>query len=115
MHPVFIYFHSTDKTLKHISLRILSDDVDHDTRFVHEIQSQLTASFREKLPNVCKVRYFTDGCATQKNQTECICKRCKGNRFLYVATTMASVGLVWQLKLTRNATKCTLILCTPMV
>ena len=48
MHPVFIYFHSTDKTLKHISLYILSDDVDHDTRFVHEIQSQLTAFFREK-------------------------------------------------------------------
>ena len=64
---------STNKILEHMLFCFLSDDIDHGTCFVYEIQRQLTPYLREQLPNVCKINYVTDGCTAQYiNYKNCI-------------------------------------------
>ena len=43
----------------------MSDDLEHDICFVHEIQEKLTCYIRQDLPDVGNVEYFSDGCAGQ--------------------------------------------------
>ena len=54
MHPVVIYF-KKDGVLHHISLCIISDDLEHDICFVHELQRIV---IKENLPQIKSVDYF---------------------------------------------------------
>ena len=70
LHPVDVY---EDDKLQHRSFCFLSDDLEHDTFFVHEIQEKLTCYISQDLPDVDNVEYFSDGCAGQyKNYTNFI-------------------------------------------
>ena len=64
LHPVVLYY-KEDGKLQHRSFCFLSDDLEHDTCFVHEIQEKLTCYIRQDLPDVDNVEYFSDGCAGQ--------------------------------------------------
>ena len=64
MHHVVIYF-KKDGVLHHISLCIISDNLEHDTCFVHELQRSVMFYFPENLPQTKSVDYFHDGCAGQ--------------------------------------------------
>ena len=64
LHPVVIYYKENGE-LKHFSLCILSDDLEHDTSFVHELQRRVMHFIKEKLPQVTSVLYFSDGCSGQ--------------------------------------------------
>ena len=64
MHPVVIYF-KKNCVLHHISLYIISDDREHDTCFVHELERTVMIYIKEKLSQIKIVYYFHDDCAEQ--------------------------------------------------
>ena len=64
MHPVVIYF-KKDGVLHHISMCIISDDLEHDTCFVHELQIKVMLYIKENLPYIKSVDHFSDGCDGQ--------------------------------------------------
>ena len=64
LHPLVVYF-KEDETLMQNSFCILSDDLEHDTSLVYQIQKELTQVIKTKLPKICKLEYFSDGCASQ--------------------------------------------------
>ena len=64
LHPVVVYYKNNEE-LKHISYCIISDDNDHDTGMVYEIQKRIITDIKKKIPNVKRIEYFTDGCAGQ--------------------------------------------------
>lgn len=69
IHPFVIYFKEGD-TLQHLSLVIISDCMAHDTVAVHLFQRHLISFLKEKLPQLEKIHYFSDGAASQyKNKT----------------------------------------------
>ena len=51
MHPVVIYF-KKDGVLHHISLCIISDVLEHDTCFAHELQRIVMLYIKENLPQI---------------------------------------------------------------
>ena len=51
MHPVVIYF-KKDGVLYHISLCIISDDLEHDSCFVHELQRIAMIYIKENLSQI---------------------------------------------------------------
>ena len=61
LHPVVLCY----KEDEHRSFCFLSDDLEHDTCFVREIQEKLTCYIGQDLPDVDNVEYFSDGCAGQ--------------------------------------------------
>ena len=54
MHPVVIYF-KKDGVLHRISLCIISDVLEHDTCFVHELQRIVMLYIKENLPQIKSV------------------------------------------------------------
>ena len=64
LHPIVLYYQDDDM-LQHQSFCFLSDDLEHDTCFLHEIQGKLTCYLRPDLPDVHNVEYFSDGCDGQ--------------------------------------------------
>ena len=65
LHPLVVYFIDGNRNIQHNSLCFISDDNNHDTNFVHKIQTILVDYFKENLPIVDKIFYFSDGCAEQ--------------------------------------------------
>ena len=65
LHPVVIYYRGPTNDIKVLSLCIISDDNDHDTCFVHEVQRLVTDYLKASLPHIRSIKYFTDGCAGQ--------------------------------------------------
>ena len=65
LHPVVIYYLGTDGKIEHSPVCILSDDNNHDTCFVHEVQRQTTKYIKHRFKNIKFVKYFSDGCAGQ--------------------------------------------------
>ena len=49
----------------HITLCVISDDLKHDTCFVHELQRIFMLYIKENLPQIKSVVYFSDGWAGQ--------------------------------------------------
>ena len=64
LHPVVIYF-KRENELLHQSFCFLSDDLEHDTNSVYEIQRDICGFIKKEMPWVAKVEYFSDGCASQ--------------------------------------------------
>ena len=54
MHPVVIYYKEGNE-LKHVSMCIISDDLEHDTNFVHELQRLVMEWIKINLPQINKV------------------------------------------------------------
>ena len=63
LHPLVVYFSDHDGNIHHNSLFFPSDDNNHDTNFVHEIQTILVDYLKENFPIVDKIFYFSGGCA----------------------------------------------------
>ena len=66
LHPVAIYYRSQGDlehkgNLEHKSFCYMSDDQNHVTCFVYEIQKQLTLYIKINLPGIEKLYYFSDG------------------------------------------------------
>ena len=64
MHPVVIYF-KKDGVLYQISLYIISDDMEHDTCFVHKLLIIAMLYIKENLTQIKSVDYFSDSSAGQ--------------------------------------------------
>ena len=64
MHTVAIYF-KKDGVLHHISLCIISDYLERDTYFAHELQRIVMLYIKESLPQFKSVDCFSDSCAGQ--------------------------------------------------
>ena len=64
LHPVVLYYKQNAELLNR-SFCFLSDDLEHDTNFVFEVQRRLTSIIKIELPSITKVEYFSDGCAAQ--------------------------------------------------
>ena len=62
LHPLVIYYKDADGNLQNYSLSFISDDNAHDTSFVHKIQALLVEFLKQRLPNVTKIYYVSDGC-----------------------------------------------------
>ena len=43
----------------------MSEDNEHDTGFVYEVQTQIVNCLKEYHPKISKILYFSDGCAAQ--------------------------------------------------
>ena len=65
LHPQVIYYKDADGNLQYYSLYFISDDNTHDNSFVHKIQTLLVEFLKERLPNVTKIYYISDGCGGQ--------------------------------------------------
>ena len=65
VHPVVIYYKDGENNLQNKLLCFISDDLDHDTSFVHELQRQTSEYIKATLPTVETVEYFSDGCGKQ--------------------------------------------------
>ena len=65
IHPVICYYLGVDGFLASKSLCFISDDLLHDTSFVHEVQRQLCDNIKECLPHIRFIHYFSDGCTAQ--------------------------------------------------
>ena len=64
LHPVVVYY-KDGESLKSLSICIISDDMEHDTCFVYQVQKTALELVRHKLPHLQHVEYFSDGCAGQ--------------------------------------------------
>ena len=65
LHLVVIYYRNQQNQLVHKSICILSEDLDHDTSFVHELQRLVCNFIQETLPPIKHVEYLCDGCTGQ--------------------------------------------------
>ena len=52
LHPVGIYYKDQQNQLIHKSICVLSDDLDHDTSFVHDLQRLVCNFIEETLPQI---------------------------------------------------------------
>ena len=62
LHPPVYYYKDADADLQHYSLCFISDGNTHDTSFVHKVWSLLMEFLKQRLPNVTKTYYISDGC-----------------------------------------------------
>lgn len=72
IHPFIIYF-KQNNILQHQSYCFISDDLKHTPVMVYAFISYLVENIKQKLPDVTKIHYFSDGCPTQyKNKSNFI-------------------------------------------
>ena len=64
LHPVALYS-MKDGKLHCSSICVISDDMEHDTPFVYQVQSEVVQYLKKELPHVIDIEYFSDGCAGQ--------------------------------------------------
>ena len=60
-----VYVRDVDESLKVISFCFLSEDLNHDTRFVYAVQQLLTGHMKENFPSIKRLEYFSDECSGQ--------------------------------------------------
>ena len=65
LHPVALYYRDENNKLIQKSICFLSDDNDHDTCFVYEVQTQVIQHIQRHLSSIKRIEYFSDGCAGQ--------------------------------------------------
>lgn len=58
---IVVYYYKDGKDLKHGSMIIISNELNHNTASVHTFQGIIINRLKELLNNVSKVIYFTDG------------------------------------------------------
>ena len=65
LHPIVIYFLDNEGNLQHHSLCFISNDNNHDTAFVYEVQTMTAQYIKHTNPHINNFHYFSDGCAGQ--------------------------------------------------
>ena len=65
LHHLAIYYKGADRNLQHYSIYFISDDNTHNTSFDYKIQTLLVKFLKQRLPNVTKIYYISDGCGGQ--------------------------------------------------
>ncbi|CAH0546678.1 unnamed protein product [Brassicogethes aeneus] len=65
LHPFVIYYRNEEGELKHLNYVFISDCLIHNTIAFHLFLQQLIAELKEKIINLSKIYYFSDGCAAQ--------------------------------------------------
>ena len=65
LHHLAIYCKDADGNLQHYSIYFISDDNTHNTSFDYKIQTLLVKFLKQRLPNVTKIYYISDGCGGQ--------------------------------------------------
>ena len=73
LHPVVIYYKDVEDNvqfenednIRHETICFISDDMEHDTCFVYQVQKLTSSHMKEKMPHITKVYYFSDGCGGQ--------------------------------------------------
>ena len=63
LHPVSIYLRDNQGQLICKSICAISDDLKHDTIFVHEVMHIAVEHCKTHHPNITKFEYFSNGCA----------------------------------------------------
>ena len=58
------------------SICVISDDMEHDTPFVYQVQSEVVQYLKKELPHVIDIEYFSDGCAGQYKNFKNILNLC---------------------------------------
>ena len=61
---IVVYYKENGK-LAEKSFYSISDDLQHGTEFVFEIQRELVKILKESVPTITEVEYFSDGCTSQ--------------------------------------------------
>jgi len=80
LHPVVVYHRPSSEVLQNFSICYLSDDLDHDVSFVHQVQKLTSDIIKTKYPAVTKIEYFTDGCAAQYKNCKNMLNLCHHER-----------------------------------
>ena len=62
--PSCVYFKHGER-FEHKSYCFISDDLEHDTYFVYELQRELIDLIKFKYHHIEKIEYFSNGCAGQ--------------------------------------------------
>ena len=75
LHPVALYS-MKDGKLHCSSICVISDDMEHDTPFVYQVQSEVVQYLKKELPHVIDIEYFSDGCAGQYKNFKNILNLC---------------------------------------
>ena len=61
LHPIVVYYKESSKLAAKLFC-FISDDLEHDTEFLFEMQRKLVQILK-KVPIVTEVDFFSDGCA----------------------------------------------------
>ena len=54
-------YHIKNGELQCKPLCVISDDMEHDTPFVYEVQAEVGKFLEKELPHIREVEYFSDG------------------------------------------------------
>ena len=65
LHPLVFYFVGEDGKIKHDSFCFISDDNNHDTSFVYQVQTMFIDQLNATQPHITNLFYFSDGCSGQ--------------------------------------------------
>ena len=65
LHPVVIYYLDQNDVLHFVCLYFISDDLEHDTNFVNELQRLICQCIEKTIHKVKSIEYFSDGCSGQ--------------------------------------------------
>ena len=79
LHPVVLYYKNSENELVHKCLCIISDDLTHDTNFVHQLQKLVGDFIKENLPQIKRLEYWSDGCAGQYKNFKNLMNLCHHN------------------------------------
>ena len=75
LHPVALY-HTKNGELQCESICVISDDMEHDTPFVYQVQAEVVKFLEKELPHITEMEYFSDGCAAQYKNFKNILNLC---------------------------------------
>lgn len=65
IHPLVLYYTDSSGDLMVSSFCFISDDLNHDTGFVHHMQRVFISFLKTNHSNLNQIHYFSDGCAGQ--------------------------------------------------
>ena len=86
LYPLVIYYKDTDGNHQHYSLCYISDDNTHSTSFAHKIQILLVEFLKQRLPNITKIYYVSDGCGGQYKNFKNFLNLCAHKEDFFIET-----------------------------
>ena len=79
MHPIVLYYKNSENELVHKCMCIISDDLNHDTKFVHQLQQLVCNYIKENLSQIKRIEYWSDGCVGQYKNYKNLMNLCNHN------------------------------------
>ena len=65
IHPIIIYYKDSQEKLAVQSMALFSNDLEHDTAFVYQVQKLLCNYLQLSYSSITNIQYFLDGCSAQ--------------------------------------------------